>query len=156
MILSLLLEGKIIPIMESGLIVNGIPMVRSEYYPTDSDVDPFLKTGLFTAIQTFASKAFHDVAEEMRLKRYTLLIKNLPYPEGDQQVILYLVAERENSDIAELRKRMANLEKKIDLSDIVIDNLTPSQELLEIRKIINEELNDLALRPSDRARSVFG
>ncbi|MBD3189316.1 MAG: hypothetical protein GF308_01660 [Candidatus Heimdallarchaeota archaeon] len=133
-----------------------MPMIRSEYYSTDSNVDPFLKTGLFTAIQTFASKAFHDVAEEMRLKKYLLLIRNLHHPDSDQQVMLYLVAERENIEISELRRRMKNLEKKIDLSDIVIDNITPSKELLEIRKVIDEELRDLALRPSDRARSVFG
>jgi len=71
-------------VIEAGLIVNGMPIIRSVYYPYEKEVDPFIRTGLFTAIQTFAATAFDDEAEEMKLKRYSIIIKDLDPGSNEQ------------------------------------------------------------------------
>ena len=114
-------------VIEAGLIVNGIPLIRSEYYPTETEVDPFIRTGLLTAIQTFASKAFSDEAQEMRLKKYSILIKNLD-PGTNEQLLLYTIAEK-RTDISELRRRLTNLEKKLDLTRVILDTPVMTSEI---------------------------
>ena len=140
--------------IEAGLIVNGIPLIRSEYYPAEKYVDPYIKTGLFTAIQTMASKAFSDEAEEMRFKRYVIIIKDLN-PQENEPVLLYAVVER-GTDISEVKKRLDNLSKKIDVEDLILDTPIMVNQLKEIQTIINHELKDLSLKPEDRAKFIFG
>jgi hypothetical protein len=142
-------------VIESGLIVNGMPIIRSEYYPANYNVDPFLRTGLFTAIQTFASKAFSDQPEEMRLKKYILLVKDFKINDSTGQQLLYVIVEK-GTDLGEVRKRLANLRKKLDLSDIIFDAPVMTQQLKEVRDTIDRELNDLCLKPADRAKKIFG
>ncbi|NPE09716.1 MAG: hypothetical protein GNW80_15645, partial [Asgard group archaeon] len=141
-------------VIEAGLIVNGMPIIRSVYYPDEKEVDPFIRTGLFTAIQTFASKAFDDEAEEMKLKRYSLIIKDLD-PGSNEQLLLYSVAEK-GTDVSEVKKRLANLEKKLDLDRVILDSPVMTSELKQIKKMIDKELKDLCLKPADRAKGVFG
>ncbi len=141
-------------VIEAGLIVNGIPLIRSEYYPTETEVDPFIRTGLLTAIQTFASKAFSDEAQEMQLKKYSIVIKDLN-PGTNEQLLLYSIAEK-GTDISELRRRLANLEKKLDLTRVILDTPVMTSEIRQIKKIIDKELKDLCLKPADRAKNIFG
>ena len=84
-------------------LVKGIPLIRSVYYPSEMEVDPFIRTGLLTAIQTFVSKAFSDEAKEMRLKKYSLVIKDLD-PGTNEQLLLYTIAEK-GTDISEIQRR---------------------------------------------------
>ena len=39
---------------------------------------------------------------------------------------------------------------------MVLDTPTMTNELKEVKKVIDEQLRDLALKPADRAKSVFG
>ena len=141
-------------IIESGLIINGLPLIRSEYYPKNTGVDPFIQTGLFTAIQSFASDAFMDEVEEMKFKRYAILMKDLE-PLTHEQKILYIIAEK-GTDLTEAKKRLEALAKDLDLENMVLDTPTMTNELREVKKIIDKQLKDLALKPADRAKSVFG
>jgi len=141
-------------IIESGLIVNGIPLIRSEYYPAEKFVDPYIKTGLFTAIQTLASKAFRDETEEIRFRKYIILIKDLN-PEENEPVFLFTVIER-GTDISEVKKRLENLAKKMDVEKLILDTPIMINELKELQNQINKEINDLCLKPADRAKYIFG
>jgi len=141
-------------IIESGLIINGLPIIRSEYYPKEIGVDPFIQTGLFTAIQSFASDAFMDEVEEMKFKRYSILIKDLE-PMTHEQKILYIIAEK-GTDLSEAKKRLGALAKKLDLENTIYDTPTMTNELKAVKKEIDDYLKDLAIKPADRAKSVFG
>ena len=141
-------------VIESGLIVNGIPLIRSEYYPAEKYVDPFIRTGLFTAIQTYAAKAFRDEAEEMRFKKYIIVIKDLN-PHQNEPLLLYAVVER-GTDVSEVKKRLANLERKLDVHDLIFDTPVITSEFQGMKEIIDKELRDLCMTPADRARFIFG
>ncbi|MFW9924696.1 MAG: hypothetical protein ACFFDW_15555 [Candidatus Thorarchaeota archaeon] len=141
-------------VIESGLIINGIPLIRSEYYLIEKNVDPFIKTSLFTAIQTFASNVFGEEAEEMRFKKYIIVIKKLN-PDMIQQYLLYMIIER-GTDVQEVKKRLNNLMKKINLEELPIDNPLITNEIKELKKIIDKEIRDLVLKPADRAKFIFG
>ena len=98
-------------VIEAGLIVNGMPIIRSVYYPDERELDPFIRTSLLTAIQTFAAKAFNDEAEEMKLKRYSILIKDLD-PGTNEHLLLYSVAEKGTDISAENPSRSVRFRRR--------------------------------------------
>jgi len=141
-------------VIESGLIINGIPVVRSEYYPVEKFGDPFIRTGLFTAIQTFAAKAFQDEVKEMKFKKYVIVIRDLNAGE-EMPILLYSVAER-GTDISEIKKRLQNIQKKINITERILDSPVMNNETVRVKKIVDKEMQDLSLKPADRAKFVFG
>lgn len=141
-------------VLEAGIIVNGLPLIRSEYYSDESTVDPTIKTSLVTALQSFASEAFNDKGEEIRLKKLTILIRDLD-PGSNEPLLLYSIVEK-GTDIPEVRKRLVNIEKKIDLIRMMVDTPVLTNELVKVKKIIDKELKELALKPADRAKKIFG
>lgn len=141
-------------VIESGLIINGIPIVRSEFAPSDKFGDPFIRIGLFTAIQSFAAQAFSDQAEEMKFKKYVIAIRDLN-PGEKTPILLYAVAER-GTDISEMQNRLLNISKKINLAKILFDNPVNIKEIQKVKEIIDHEMQDLKLTPADRAKFVFG
>ncbi|MHA1212717.1 MAG: hypothetical protein ACTSSH_09675 [Candidatus Heimdallarchaeota archaeon] len=141
-------------ILESGIVVNGLPLIRSEYYPSEFYVDPFIKTSLVTAIQSFASEAFNDEVEEIQLKNFSIMIQDLD-PGTQEPLLLYCIVEK-GTDTVEVKKRLVSIEKKIDLIRIMVDTPVMTKDLKKIKKTIDEELKDLCLKPADRAKNVFG
>lgn len=141
-------------VIEAGLIINGMPIVRSEYYPSEKFGDPFIRIGLFTAIQAFAAQAFSDQAEEMQFKKYVIVIRDLN-PGENALILLYAVAER-GTDIAEIKKRLEKINKKINLEEIIFDSPVMMNEIKLVKKTIDKEMQDLRLKPADRAKFVFG
>jgi len=76
-------------------------------------------------------------------------------PDSHEQKILYIIAEK-GTDLSEAKKRLAALAKILDLENMILDSPTMTNELREVKKVIDEQLKDLALKPADRAKSVFG
>ncbi|MHA1245408.1 MAG: hypothetical protein ACTSP7_12675, partial [Candidatus Heimdallarchaeota archaeon] len=87
-------------------------------------------------------------------KRYAILMKDLE-PLTHEQKILYVIAEK-GTDLTEAKKRLEALAKDLDLENMILDTPTMTNELREVKKVIDEQLKDLALKPADRAKSVFG
>ena len=141
-------------IVESGLIVNGMPIISTEYYPAEKEVDPYIKTALFSAIQTFASQALKDEGQEMVLKKFILLTQNLN-PDGTEQLVLYTIMER-GTDVSEVKRRLKNLQKKIELSPVIFETPTMTRELRKVKRTIDKELKDLCVKPADRLKKLFG
>ena len=90
----------------------------------------------------------------MKLKRYSIIIKDLD-PGSNEQLLLYTVAEK-GTDFPEVKKRLANLEKKLDLDRVILESPVMTSELKQIKKMIDKELKDLCSKPADRAKGVFG
>jgi len=141
-------------VIESGLIINGIPIVRSEYADSKQFGDPFIRIGLFTAIQSFAAQAFSDEAVEMKFKKYVIAIRDLN-PGEKAPILLYAVAER-GTDISEMKNRLENISKKINLAKLIIDSPVMTEEIQAIKETIDHEMQDLKLTPADRAKFLFG
>ncbi len=141
-------------VIESGLIVNGIPIVRSEYAPSEKFGDPFIRIGLFTAIQSFAAQAFGDEAEEMKFKKYVIAIRDLN-PGEKAPILIYAVAER-GTDISEMQNRLENISRKINLVEIIFNSPVNTKEIQKVKNTIDKEMQDLKLTPADRAKFVFG
>ncbi|HUT80660.1 MAG TPA: hypothetical protein VMZ29_05590 [Candidatus Bathyarchaeia archaeon] len=141
-------------ILEAGLIVNGLPLVRSVYYSDESGVDPIIKTSLVTAIQSFASEAFNDRGEEIKLKKISILLSDLD-PGSKEPLLLYCIVEK-GTDISEVKRRLAKIEKKIELIRMMVDTPVMTNELIKVKKTIDKELKELILKPADRAKNIFG
>ncbi len=141
-------------VIEAGLIISGIPIVRSEYAPSEKFGDPFIRIGLFTAIQAFAAQAFSDEAEEMKFKKYVIVIRDLN-PGEKMPILLYAVAER-GTDASEIKNRLENISRTINIAELILDSPASTDEIKKIKRKIDREMQDLKLTPADRAKFVFG
>ncbi|MEA2071542.1 MAG: hypothetical protein U9O98_09660 [Asgard group archaeon] len=141
-------------IVESGLIINCVPLIRSEYYHSENDIDPFMKTNLFSVVQSFASQAFKDEVKEIQLKNHQVLIKVLR-PSDVEQLLFYLIVEK-GTDIPEVQTRISNILKKINFNEIIFDSPVMTAELKQVKEIIDEELADMVRGPAERAKIIFG
>ena len=130
-------------VLETGLIVNGNPIIFSIYHPSELQINQYLKSSLVAALQNYASDAFQDEIDEMRFKnKYTLLIRHLD-PKL-HQFFLYAIVEK-RTDIAEVKKRMANLARAIPVDPEILTSPTQTKELRAIKKMIDKELKDLTV-----------
>ena len=88
------------------------------------------------------------------LEIHILLIEDLDLVP-DQQFFLYSIVEK-GTDVSEVKKRLKNISLKIDFDKQILESPVVTKELRDIKKIIDKELNDLCMKPGDRARNIWG
>ncbi|NHJ46752.1 MAG: hypothetical protein FK733_03090 [Asgard group archaeon] len=142
-------------VIEAGLIVNGMPQIQSIYYPEDYVVDPIVKSNLVAAIQVMAESAFRDEAREIKLKKYAIFINSIKH-ETVGQLFLYAIAEIAKTDLNEVQRRIDNLGKDLDFTQITLDLPMKTKKLISIQQRIDKSLKDLCMKPADRAKAIFG
>jgi len=146
--------GRIMAIIEAGLVVNGLPIIRSSYHKDIKEVDPIIKMSLVTALKTFANEAFEDQPEALHLKNFSIMLHDISSEETDS-LFLYCILEKK-TDEGEVRKRLKRIEEKATMLKVIMNQPVATKGLKKIKKIIDKELKDLYLKPADRAKTVFG
>jgi hypothetical protein len=148
-------KGRIrVAVIEVGVIVTGLPVFQVDYQKEAGKLgDPTLRSGLFSAIQSFAKDAFSDQMDELRLKNLTIAIKAVDV--GKQPIALYAVADKETRSIDSVRDALQKVADKIAEDDHELDTLEPSRNDY-LRDYFEKEFKDLKMRPAERARRLFG
>ncbi|MHA1742879.1 MAG: hypothetical protein ACTSV6_01355 [Candidatus Heimdallarchaeota archaeon] len=141
-------------IIEAGLIVNGLPILRRSYHPSVKDVDPMIKASLMTALKTFAKEAFADRPEVLKLSKFSIMLHDLNTEEPGT-IFLYCVLEKKTAE-GEVRRRLKQIEEKMAAMNEILDQPVETKGLRKIKRLIDRELKDLCLRASDRAKNIFG
>ncbi|MHA2294443.1 MAG: hypothetical protein ACXADA_00420 [Candidatus Hodarchaeales archaeon] len=127
-------------VVEVGLICEGLPVVRRDYAElAGEEVDPVIKSGLFTALNSFTQQIFSDEAEELKLKRFTICIKILEVPDKSY-TFLYAVVDTEKSKIR--IKAVKEALNRLTLSSIEL--LMKQESFLDVSR------NHLLLEEIDR------
>lgn len=140
-------------VIEAGAIINGLPIFQVDYQKEAGKLgDATLRSGLFSAIQSFAKDAFSDQMDELRLKNLTIAIKTV---EMKQPIALYAVADKETRSIDSVRDALQKISDLIEQDNIELDTMEPSRNA-HLREYFDKAFKDLKMRPSERARRLFG
>ncbi|MHA2296161.1 MAG: hypothetical protein ACXAEU_15895 [Candidatus Hodarchaeales archaeon] len=144
-------------VLEVGLISEGLPVIKRDYQKLSGvQVDPVIKSGLFSAINAFTREVFGDTTEELKLKKFVICIKQVEMSEGS--LFLYAIADKSTKTkpvtiaLEKLSQTIAVLvkEENLRLSSVDPSSYDP------IGERIDEEMKDLRLKPADRAKKLFG
>lgn len=145
-------------IYELGLIKEGVLLVEKQYYQEyQMKVDPLLRSGFFSALNSFAEEAFSDSIESFSMKNFKIALLTHPISESNPlKMTCYCIGDRKmNIDLAQkaLTKVLGTFLKSFSfLEDFSVDLAI----FEEFKKVIDNILGDLVKKPDDRLRSIFG
>lgn len=142
-------------VLEVGVILEGLPVFRADYH-AEVKGDATLRSGLFSAIQSFAKEAFGDETEELRLKNLTICLKTITLPY-EVDIALYAVADKDTRALDPVRNALIKVgEKIVELcADQKLSTMEPAKNA-HLRPVFDGEFKDLRMRPAERARRLFG
>lgn len=146
-------------VLEVGVIHEGLPIYKHDYHQ-EVKGDATLRSGLFSAIQSFAREAFGEETEELRLKNLIICLKSFKLPDG-KEVSLYAVADKETRSIDPVKNSLQKAGEKIcdlmnnDPEKMKLSTIEPGKNLF-LESVFENEFKDLRLRPAERARRLFG
>ncbi|NVM54454.1 MAG: hypothetical protein HWN66_12190 [Candidatus Helarchaeota archaeon] len=145
-------------IFELGIVNNGVPIISKQYYKEHNmAVSPILRAGFLSALNSFAEEAFADSVESFTMKNFKIVILSrllrkfppldvIAYTIGDKKLKLKVAKSALTRILDEFIKQYGYLE---DLSV----NLTIFNDFLQV---FDDILGDLAKKPDDRLKSIFG
>ncbi|MHA1309464.1 MAG: hypothetical protein ACTSQO_00930 [Candidatus Helarchaeota archaeon] len=144
-------------IYELGIINNGVPLISKQYYEEHSmPVDPILRSGFLSALNSFAAQAFSDEIESFSMKNFKIVLLThrideteteniISYCIGDKKLNLKLAKRALTKIIEEFIDKYGSIDLSRDLSEY--DEFIP---------IFDKILGDLVKKPEDRLKSIFG
>ena len=145
-------------VLEVGVNHEGLPIFKHDYH-LEVKGDATLRSGLFSAIQSFAREAFGDETEELRLKNLIICLKSFTLPDG-KDVSLYAVADKDTRSIDPVRNSLIKVGEKIlimmEETSFTLSTIEPDKNAIKISPIFEDEFKDLRMRPAERARRLFG
>ncbi len=149
-------------ILEIGINIGIRNLVEIKYYlSTDNVLDPDLRAGFLTALESFANEVFGDNISIISLASFKLVcyceMVQLPGNEVNnmQPLLSYAIIEKEtDTDVVkqQLNKVISYFRNRYSLNDIF--SKTPKY-FKKADSRINKILGDLKLKTEDRFRSIF-
>ncbi|MHA1268998.1 MAG: hypothetical protein ACTSPY_04355 [Candidatus Helarchaeota archaeon] len=144
-------------IYELGIINSGVPLISKQYYEEHSmSVDPILRSGFLSALNSFAAQAFSDEIESFNMKNFKIVLFTHKIGDGDSgNIISYCIGDKKlNLKLAKkaLTRIMEEFINKFGSSDLPND----LNEFDAFIPIFDEILGDLVKKPEDRLKSIFG
>ena len=140
-------------VFEVGAILEGIPVVKTSYHADLSKGDSALRSGLFSAIQSFAREAFGDETEELRLKNFVVCMKTISLSKG-LNLVFYAIADKETRSIKAVRKALTKVIKQLNLLTQKPSTMKAGANAY-VQSILDDEFKSLRMRSRDRARQLF-
>jgi hypothetical protein len=149
-------------ILEIGINLGTRNLLNRKYYDSDTGVglDPQLRAGFLSALESFTSEVFGDDINVVSLASFKLVcyceLISLPSDEANTQPLLsYAIIEKETeTDIVkkQLLKINSHFLNRYSLNDIFSKK---DKFFRNFETRIDEILGDLKLKTEDRFRSIF-
>ncbi|MHA2294555.1 MAG: hypothetical protein ACXAEU_20710 [Candidatus Hodarchaeales archaeon] len=143
-------------VLEIGLLYGGLPVFRKDYHKLvkNRDMDPVLRSGLLSAINTMLKETFTDSVEEFKLRNYAICVKSVDLESAS--LSLYAICDK-NTKTKHVRSALDKL------ASLALDNLAGFSVLSamdpdffkDFDKAISKEMRDLKLKPEERATRLF-
>ena len=141
-------------VFEIGLFHAGLPLVSRQYYEKYK-VDPLLRSGFLSALNSFAEEVFSDEIESFVMKNFRIVILSSPF-SSDDYITSYCISSKKLSPKIAKRALIRVLEEFCSKYDH-LKSLTCDIAIFdEFLPILDDILGDLTKSASDRAKSVFG
>ncbi|MFX0037906.1 MAG: hypothetical protein ACFFCY_04305 [Promethearchaeota archaeon] len=149
-------------ILEVGINLGMRNLVEIKYYSSSDDVlDPNLRAGFLTALESFTSEVFGDDINVISLASFKLVcyceMIKLPTDEENNKQPLLSYAIIEKATDASVVKHQLNQIISYFLNRYPLNDIFSKKPkyFKQFESRINEVLGDLKLKTEDRFRSLF-
>ncbi|MFX0022792.1 MAG: hypothetical protein ACFE9S_10720 [Candidatus Hermodarchaeota archaeon] len=149
-------------VLEVGINLGMRNLVEIKYYSSSDDVlDPNLRAGFLTALESFTSEVFGDDINVISLASFKLVCfcEMIMLPSDDEEnkqpLLSYAIIEKETD--ASVVKRQLNQIITYFLNRYPLNDIFSKKPkyFKQFESRINEVLGDLRLKTEDRFRSLF-
>ncbi|UCG03501.1 MAG: hypothetical protein JSW11_05800 [Candidatus Heimdallarchaeota archaeon] len=136
-------------IYEAGLINNGLPLLRRQYFESDElKTSPILVGGFLSAIQQFTASTFKDIPTLLKMEKYMACLEKISW--STENILLYAICDG-RGDPKPIQKALSNINAKLmnwkdELQRISID----MEEYEGFHPIFDEEFVQLNRDYTDR------
>lgn len=149
-------------ILEIGINLGMRNLVEIKYYTSSDNVlDPNLRAGFLTALESFTTEVFGDDISIISLASFKLVCycEMVQLPNGNidnkQPLLSYAIIEK-GTDASVVKQQLSQILSsflnRYSLNDIFSKK---SKYFKQFESRINETLGDLRLKTEDRFRSLF-
>ncbi len=149
-------------ILEIGINLGTRNIVEIQYYSSsDNILDPNLRAGFLSALESFSTEVFGDDINVVSLASYKLVCycEMVNFPDGKEnntQPLLYYAIIEKNTDPDIVKEQLKEINEHF-LNRYSINTIFTKKKrhFKEFYQRINEILGDLKLKTEDRFRSLF-
>jgi hypothetical protein len=149
-------------ILECGINIGMKNLIEIKYYSSsDNLLDPNLRAGFLTALESFTSEVFGDDINVISLARFKLvcyceLVKMPGNEDENTQPLLSFAIIEKGTDVQVVKEQLNDIISQFlnrySLNDIFSKK---PKYFKNFEARINEILGDLKLKTEDRFRSIF-
>ena len=148
-------------ILEVGINLGVHNLIEIKYYSSsDNLLDPNLRAGFLSALESFTNEVFGDDINVVSLASFKLVcycdLVALPNdPSNNQPLLSYAIIEKETD--AEIVKKLLSQLNSYFLNRYSLNDIFSKKDkyFKKFADRINEILGDLRLKTEDRFRSIF-
>jgi hypothetical protein len=149
-------------ILELGINLGIRNIVNKKFYDTDTGVglDPELRAGFLSALESFTSEVFGDDINVISLASFKLVcycdLISLPNDETNKQPLISFAITEKKTDSEIVKKHLEEVNmhflNRYSLNDIFTKKL---KFFKQFEERIDDIIGDLRLKTEDRFRSIF-
>ncbi|MBY8983047.1 MAG: hypothetical protein KGD57_08870 [Candidatus Lokiarchaeota archaeon] len=151
-------------VLETGINLGNRNIFEIQYYSaSDNPLDPDLRAGFLSALESFTSEVFGDDINVVSLASFKLVcyseMISLPL-EGERdnkQALLYYAIIEKETDTDVVKKHLIEINKHFLNRFSINDIFSKKKDFFEKKftERIDNILGDLRLKTEDRFRSIF-
>jgi len=145
-------------IVELGIVNNGVPIISKQYYKEHGmSVDPLLRGGFLSALNSFATEVFADEMESFSMKNFKIvLLSRLLRKTPPITIIAYCIGDKKLKPKTAQNALLKVLDLFVRRYDFLEDFNVDLALFEDFIPAFDAVLGDLAKKPDDRLRSIFG
>ncbi|MFX0047202.1 MAG: hypothetical protein ACFE8G_03440 [Candidatus Hermodarchaeota archaeon] len=149
-------------ILELGINLGVRNLLNIKYYDTDTGVglDPELRAGFLSALESFTSEVFGDDINVISLASFKLVcycdLISLPNDESNKQPLISFAITEKNTESGVVKKHLSEINSHF-LNRYSLNDIFSKKEKFfkQFEERIDKIIGDLKLKTEDRFRSIF-
>lgn len=149
-------------ILELGINLGIRNLLNIKYYGSDTGVglDPELRAGFLSALESFTSEVFGDDINVISLASFKLVcycdLVSLPRDESNKQPLISFAITEKETDSAVVKKHLSEVNSHFLNRYSLIDIFSKKEKFFKkFEARIDGIIGDLKLKTEDRFRSIF-
>jgi len=149
-------------ILELGINLGIRNLLNIKYYDSDTGVglDPELRAGFLSALESFTSEVFGDDINVISLASFKLVcycdLISLPSDESNKQPLISFAITEKETDSGVVKRQLSKVNSHF-LNRYSLNDIFSKKEKFfkKFEDRIDELIGDLKLKTEDRFRSIF-
>jgi len=149
-------------ILELGINLGIRNLLNIKYYDSDTGVglDPELRAGFLSALESFTSEVFGDDINVISLASFKLVcycdLISLPNDESNKQPLISFAITEKKTESGVVKKHLSEINSHF-LNRYSLNDIFSKKEKFfrQFEERIDKIIGDLKLKTEDRFRSIF-